>query len=307
VESYSREFALFIDGIRIEKGMTRIDFIDEIVSLSQYKRYLKGAAPIPNNIIILLADRLKYNITDLYLLYSRKHNKEAQELNEIYNILIQLDYKTAYEKLKNFNAELIISNYYKSFYDFMMIFIQYKLDKVSDIHVLTLYTELIDYPQCLKNEVFNFVELNVLSQIILIASSMENFEPVNKMYDLFTSREFNYTGNDDKSIIPLVYYNLARAIYRQNDYERTIDLVKIGISEAVRNENSNALPHLLLLAANSLYFLEKFDESLSYFKKSINLLLIQDKESTALTFKQYYVNSAINKDELVDELIQFLK
>jgi hypothetical protein len=307
VESYSREFALFIDGIRVEKGITRIDFIEDIVSLSQYKRYLKGAAAIPNNVVIMLADKLKYNITDLYSIYTKKYSKEEHQLNNVYKLIQNYSYNEAFKELQKVNSELIVSQYYKMTYDFLMIYTQYKLGMVSDVHVLNLYTDLIDYPQCLNNESFNFIELSVLLNIVLVSSSMDNFNPVNQIYEVFVKRKFSYSSTDDKSIVPVIYYNIARAFYRQEDYSKTIETAKIGVSEATSNENTNALPQLYLLIANSEYYSNNELESLKMFKKSIYLLAVLNKQSQVSSFIKYYVNNNVDIELIVSEILENLK
>jgi len=46
MENKAREFGLFIDGLRLERNISREDLCDGIMSLSQYKRYLRGDTSI---------------------------------------------------------------------------------------------------------------------------------------------------------------------------------------------------------------------------------------------------------------------
>jgi tetratricopeptide (TPR) repeat protein len=308
VESYSREFALFIDGIRIERGITRVDFIDEIVSLSQYKRYLKGAAPIPNNIVIQLADRLKYNITDLYSIYTRKYSKEDHELKDIYKLIQNYKYQEAYEKLMVINQELLISNYYKDLYDYCLLFVQHRLGKVSDVHVLNLYSQIIDYANFFNKDSFNLVEISAINQIVVISSKMENYEPADRLYQLLTASNFNYAKSDDNSIISLIYYNLGRVIFRQEDYQRTKELCKIGIDFAIKHENSNGLPHLLLLqslAYKNLGDIESAYETIT--KCFFQLIILNNSELNSIFINTYNQNFEKPIEALLGDFYSFLK
>jgi len=251
METISKEFSLFIDGIRIEKGLSRIDLIDGIVSLSQYKRYLRGVASFPNDVIIKIANRLNYDITDLYSLYSKKYNKEDLILREIYKLIQSFKYKEAELKLNEVNSELLISNYYKTFYDYLSLHTQHKLGRVSDVHVLSLYSNLINYPNCMNSHSFNMVELNVLNQITIVSSTMENYEPANLLYRVFTSGNFSSTITNDSSILPSIYYTVARVNYKQEYFERTIELTNLGIGISLSNDNIKILPYLYYLNARA--------------------------------------------------------
>ena len=72
MENKAREFGLFIDGLRLERNISREDLCDGIMSLSQYKRYLRGDTSMPNAKLVQLADKLKFSITDIYGLFGKK-------------------------------------------------------------------------------------------------------------------------------------------------------------------------------------------------------------------------------------------
>lgn len=308
MESFSREFALFIDGIRLERDISRVDLIDGIISLSQYKRYLRGVASIPNNVVIELADRLKYNITDLYSLYTRKYSKEDNQLREIYSLIQSYKYEEAYLELSKINDELLVSSFYKSFYDYLSIHTQHKLGRVSDIHVLSLYSSLINYPSCMKNESFNMIEMNVLNQIVTISSNMENYEPANLLYKILTSKNFSYAKASDTSILPPIIYTVARVTYKQNDYLRTIEVTNLGIATALKHENSNALSHLFYLNASANKQIGNIEESLSSVKKCFLQLIVCGNVNIYKTFLSLYEqNYDIPLSELLKDMSDLIE
>lgn len=297
----SKEFALFIDGIRIERGLSRLDLTEDIISLSQYKRYLRGAASIPNDIVLELANKLRYNISDLYALYTRKHSREDNELREIYNLILSYNYDEAYKSLMDVKDELIVSSAYKSFYDYMVILTQHHLGRVSDVHVLSMYSELIDYPNCMKNDSFDFVEIASLQQIVVISSKMENYEPADSFYEVLSSGNLNYIKSDQSGVLPSIYYTVARVFYKQEKYNETLRLINEGIDKAISEAVSNALPHLFLLGAIVMKHLGKLDESRVMMKKCFMQLIILDDDDKFNTFKNSYTSYF---DEPIEELFK---
>ena len=301
METYSKDFALFIDGVRVERGISREDLIDDIISLSQYKRYLRGITAIPNNIVVEFADRLKYTISDFYSLFTKKHSREYNQISDIYYLLKQKRYEEALEACTAINYDLIVSSFNKLFYDFNFIFIQHKLGRVSNVHVLSIYSDLINYPSCLNNESFNMIEMNIMSQIAVISSTMENYEPAAGLYRILTSKNFDSIYSGEFSILPMIFYTTARVFYKEKKIDQVLSLTKQGLTFATKYETSNALPHLLLLnglANKSLGY--PIQAQISMKKCFLQLIILGNKDvydSFLVTYKQ-------NFDVPIEELLQ---
>ncbi len=307
MEPNSREFALFIDGIRIERGLSREDLIDGIISLSQYKRYLRGVTAIPNNIVLLIADRLKYNITEFYTLYTKKYSTEYNQIKNIYKLIQENNYNEAFFKAREINDELIVSGFNKLFYDYCIIYSQYKLGRISDIHVLSSFSEMINYPNCMENESFNMVEIDILIQIVTISTKMENFGPANELYKKLTSNNLNFSRTDETSILPSLYYTVSRVMYNQNDHEKVVELCDIGVTVALADENSNAIPHLFILKAISLKVLNRLEEAYDSVRRCFMQLIILNKQKLTDAFiTSYNSNFDIPLNELMKDVYKLL-
>lgn len=274
----TKDFGLFIDGIRLDRNMSREDLIDGIVSLSQYKRYLRGAAPIPNTVLILIADRLKISISDLHIIYQSKQDTQYNKIQDIYKHIRNYEYEVANKEARKMLNEQFISSTNKLFFDFCFINIQYNLNLISDVHVLDKYSQLIDYPKCTKNETFTWIELNILMQIARISSKIENYEPSNLIYDMLTDSNFKYVHSEDKSIIPVHFTSLAAILGRQGKFEEVIILTDEAINHCKKYQISTALSTLFLTKAFALRDLERNDEAIIEADKALMQLYIEDKK-----------------------------
>jgi tetratricopeptide (TPR) repeat protein len=307
METNSRDFALFIDGIRIERGLSRLDLIDGIISLSQYKRYLRGAASIPNDIVIELADRLRYNVTDFYSLFNKKHSNVYNQLMEIYNVVRGGQYERAFKMCMDFKDELIVSSFNKLIYDFCFIYTQHKLERVSNVHVLSIYSELIDYPNCLTNETFNFIELSTLIQIVIISASLDNYEPANGLYQVLISTNISKNYSGDITILPYIFYNTARIFFTQERFDEALNLINNGISNAKRYETNNNFPHLLLLKSLTLLQLKEKEQALKAIKQCFLHIILLENKSLYDAFKPTYDNNFdIPLNELLGDISDLL-
>ncbi len=298
----AREFGLFIDGLRLERNISREDLCDEIMSLSQYKRYLRGDTSIPNGKLVQIAERLKFSITDIHLLFRKKHNDELNKIYSIYRLIGSNNFKKAYNQSQQMKNDIMVSEYNKIFFDYCLIKIQHALKMVSDIHVLDLYSKLIDYPNCANNDSFNIVEISSLIEIVIISSSMENFEPSEVMFRILSSETFSYSSSRDSTFLPSIYSSLSLILGIQKQHIKVKALSRKGIDYCLKNETSNALSHLFFYNSLADLHLGNREIALETMKKSFMQLYIENKPKKFDAFKSTFEKQF--KMEL-DDLIKF--
>jgi len=295
----ARDFGLFIDGLRIDRNISREDLTEGIISLSQYKRYLRGAASIPNSILIMIADRLKFSISGLHQIYQAKQDSQYSKVLSIYSLIKQLEYEKAYEKAKLIRDEIFLSNFNKLFFDFCFISIQYNLSMASDIHVLDKYSQLIDYPNCLKNDSFNWIEINILLDIVRISSKVGNFEPSDQMYKIVTSPTFKYISSGDSSFIPVVFVTLATLLEKQEKYDEALIIIDEGIRNCRRFQTSTSLASLFMTKAFVLNDTQRKDEAIKSARKALMQLYIENNTEKY----NHYLNAFKTNLETSEEIL----
>ncbi len=288
MENKSREFGLFIDGLRLERNVSRENLCEGIMSLSQYKRYLKGDTSIPNGKLVQIAERLKFSIADIHLLFGKKHNDELNKISSIYRSIRNNNYEDALKKSQLVKKDIIVSEYNKLFFDFCLVKLQHALKMVSDIHVLDLYSNLINYPNCNNNDSFNIVEISALIEIVRVSSSMDNFEPSKIMYRILSSKTFSYSTSGDSTFLPSIYSTLSSILGMQEEHEKVIDLTQKGIDYCLHHEISNSLSHLFFYNSLAQLYLGNKEIALISMKKAFMQLFLQNKPQKFEAFKQSF-------------------
>jgi len=302
MQNESRELGLFIDGLRLEKGISREDLCEGIMSLSQYKRYLRGDTSIPNGKLVQIADRLKFSIADIHFLFGKKHNEELNTISSIYRLIRVNNYQEALRMSQLVKKEIIVSEYNKLFFDFCLIKLQHSLKMVSDVHVLDLYSKLIDYPYCTNNESFNIVEIGSLIEIVTISSNMGNFEPSKVMYRILSSKTFSYSTSGDSTFLPTIYSSLSGILGLQEENEKVVSLSQKGIDYCLLHETSTALSHLYFYNSLAQLYLGNRELALIPMKKSFMSLYLENKPKKFETFKSSFEKQF---DMNLDDLIKF--
>lgn len=300
METDTREFGLFIDGLRLERNMSREDLCENVISLSQYKRYLRGDASIPNNKLVQIADRLKFSISEIHTMYTHRSDKQYNKINDIYNLIQMHKYNEAYKLANDYKNTVIVSEYNKLFFDFCLIIIQHNLNMVSDVHVLEIYSRMINYPFSTSNESFNWVELNILIQIVKISAKIGNYEPSGVLYKLLTTNAISINFNRQANYMPGIYLTLAQILGAQEKFEQVTEITNLGIEFCNKNEVSTALSHLFLINAYANFDINNTTEALESAKKAFMQLHIENKPQKYEQFKQSFENKFKMK---LDEII----
>lgn len=287
----TQDFGLFIDGLRLDRNMSREELIDGIVSLSQYKRYLRGATSIPNSILVQLADRLKFSITGLHNMYETKQDMQKKKIMNIYSLMRSKNIEQAYKEAKKLTEEVFISDYNKLFFDYCYIYIQHHLELVSDVHALGMYSSLVDYPNCVNNDTFNWVEINILMEIVRVSALNENYTPSQHMYEIITSPTFKFVSAGHVNFIPTVFSTLTPVLGKQNKNEEVIKLTNEGIAYCKRHQISSGLAVLYMSKTIALSSLDRIEEAKVTGKKALMQFYIEDNMISYDYYKKLLENS----------------
>jgi transcriptional regulator with XRE-family HTH domain len=297
----TKEFGLFIDGLRIDRHLSREDLCSGIISISQYKRYLNGSTSIPNDKLIKLADRLNFSISEIHSLFQSKYNNQYRKILEIYNLIKRRNYEEAYKKAIELSKLPILSSYNNLLFDYCMIKIQYELDQASSIQALDSFSNLINYPECQNNETFNWVEINILNEIVIISSKLENYEPANVLFNILTSTHITQSSSEDRFFMPTTYAILSQLLGKQEKYEQVVKLTESGIKYSLYHDISNALSNLFLTNAYANLDLGNVDQAKISARKAFAQLYIENKPEK---YNQFKLNFEKEFDMSVSELMK---
>jgi len=298
----ARDFGLFIDGLRLERDLSREDLCNNIMSLSQYKRYLRGDTSIPNRKLILIADKLRFSINELHILFSRKYDIDKNKVLHLYKLVHEQKVEEAYKLGRQLGKASFISNYTTQMYDFCMLILQHSLNLVSDIHVLGLYSKLIDYPNCIQKSSFNMIEISTLIQIVNLSAKSGDFEAANFLYDILSNDNFSLSSSDKSSYLPSVYSNLAKILGMQEDFTKVLEITNKGIEYCKLNSRTASLPNLFFYNALAHLVLNQREQALISAKKTFMLIYIESNTEKFETFKNLFEKQF---DMELDDLIKF--
>lgn len=244
MKEFNYSFARFIDKYREDRKITREDFLSEIVSISQFKRYLNGEQAIPFDKLILMVQKLNMSMNDLQYAFMVDSDYEYNKVRRIYKMIIAKDFKGAYEEIKKYRTSDFYNNYNKNYFIFCNIYVQYSLNMISRVYALEEYTKLINYPKCLEKNNFTFLELISILKIANLNVLNKNYEIADKLYNILINEDIYFTSGDETLFMPHLYEIISKIYGIKGEDNKVLILTNKGIEYTKRSATFNGLSHL---------------------------------------------------------------
>ncbi|MDG0889000.1 hypothetical protein [Paracholeplasma manati] len=192
----SREMCVLLDDFRAKKNLSMLNFIDGVVSLRQYKRYLYGTSEMPFKMFVELCDRV--SVEPLYMVYELEHKRidQANRLDVFSNAIIARDFDQAEALMRDLSKEVMIDQNNEIYFKLNILQLDYYLKKYPNAHLAKVCAELIHYPDILKHDVMNGVELVGLSLLLNFIPNEERFPIMDKLYQIIKTGAYTFISKD---------------------------------------------------------------------------------------------------------------
>jgi len=285
VKNMAKGFALYIESLRKSRKISREDFVENIMSIRQYQRHLKGETSISNDKIFLLVDKLEMDFFDIYNSYVRKDETEYKNIYNIYSQIVNLDYKKAHQLIIKTDKNSIHSNYNKSFYNYCKITVQNKLRLISDSMAINKLKANIDYPECLDIKILNSVELITLISISGHLLEKDKDDRIaNFLYDILINRKL-LVGRELDNTMPSIFATTCKLLGILGEHKKVLEISQEGIEFCFKNQILNSLVHLLYYKSLALLNLVRKDEAIQTAKRAFMLLEVEGHSEKMQNFE----------------------
>lgn len=224
-----KRYIYHLDDIRQKKNMTVAELCDGVCSERQYRKYLSGTNNISDARITEFCDVLGISTRDFYYSINTADIYEYKKVENIYNLILEKKYEEANEKMSEFkdrdqmttqNAKYLA--YCEARYRFEL-----KIDYVDETH--KTLSELINYPACSNNTVFDIVDVISLITISKIETKAGKDDAMNVLIHILTTDGLLYLSADTRQVIPTIYSSVGLSLGRMKRYEECLKVSKEGL------------------------------------------------------------------------------
>lgn len=290
----SMELSNYLEKIRFGRNMSQEDFVSDVVSIRQYQRYKNGDSVIPYEKIDQFAEKLGITTKKLLAEFEKEKNIQYSKINNFYNAVANNDYKNAINLKKDLEHDLIISEEGRKYFEHAKIVYSYYSRKLTMNEVINKVSELINYPEILKQVYFTDVEVLILSFLLSVFSGKQQETLLNRLHNIFKTEESIMAGDSDY-IYTLILMRIAKTYGIKRDYPNVIYYCDLGLERGILYKQYYLWEYFFYYKALAHYALGQKDDFDDSILRCYNVLNMEGNYSkfekfTALIEKDFNID-----------------
>ena len=231
--TYSKELSLYFDKLRYERNMTQEVFVTGIISIRQFRRYLKGECDIPQSVINQLSRRLGFKPEHVIWDFESERMNETTLVTNFYNAVANIDYATAEDYNKQIKSKYIIDDVNKLYYAHTVNLLDMNRKVISEESFIAKTIKLIDFPNILQNRMLSTAEIMILSTMMSIGQFKEKEVIANRL-KLYINEPNLIVGGQNQHFILLCIQRLSQYEGVNGNFKEVIRLCDHGIELSKR-------------------------------------------------------------------------
>jgi hypothetical protein len=259
---------IYLEQLRSARHISQLSFVEDIISLRQYRRYLKGESDIPFSIVAMLASKLGLKTDSILREFETARLEETKTMNNLYNLAVNYAHKEYNTLLKTINPENIIESSNLLLYKHSITIHDYYRKAITVPQVREINKDLVNYPSVLDQGVLSTSEMLILTFLIDVMPVEDQNKIIGKLSAYLNDQLLIISGANDK-VYTLILARLAKHSGILESYHKVIEFCDLGI-----NRNFNFF---------SFYLMEFF-----FYYKSLAYYHLGDDENFQLSLKRCF-------------------
>lgn len=237
---YSKKLALYFDRLRKLRKLSQETFVLDIISIRQYRRYLRGECELTQAVINALAKRLGFKPEYVIVDFEQERSQEMDRLVAFYNAIANYDYTLA-TTLQNALPRLEdIHEEGKWIYSHALLAKDLQQGKINEATFIEHVKSHSNYEDIIHKDIFSSIEVAFISSL-LDMKTFHDKERLVKKLESFLSKESHIIHGNNPSIFLICYYRLAKYAGINKDFTKVISLC----DEALRIAKKHQLYYLM--------------------------------------------------------------
>ncbi len=224
----TKEFTTYLEIQRTHLRITQEMFVSDIVSVRQYRRYLRGMSVIPEASLRLFANRLDMTYDRLLSHFEETKIEQKKTIHDFHNAIVNYDYKIASALRKKINRRHMILSDSQLVYAFALVLEKFQLKKLSASDTVKHISELVGYPEVLNSPSLSSATVLVVSSLMNYPEFKDQERLIERLMTYLKQTDIIYSSQIDRNYI-LTLFRIARYRGVQEDFQKVIELCNLGI------------------------------------------------------------------------------
>lgn len=282
-----QNFAIQIDVLRVNSGMTIVDLCYNICDESSYRRYKAGKRQIPITRLKLFCDRLGVGLDEFLYNSLLRDEYEYKKINELFYALQIKDFDQVNKILKNVHIDEISLKKNKELLEFIVCTNSFELRKITKYEYLKKLRGIRE----VKDGFYTFNDVLILDKISWIEVENNNRDTLDILYSILTDTSKLYNIYNSHAVIASIFANVANMYTKLKCFEFALEIVKEGIVYCKKHGTLKKIHYLYYLKAYTLYNLNKKEEAMENIARVITIAFSMNNKKEI----KYFID-LINKE-----------
>ncbi len=252
---YSKDLALYFDTLRFERGISQEDFVFDIVSIRQYRRYLKGDCKIPQTAINQFSKKLGFKPEHVILDFESARIEETKKITAYYNAVINNDAQKIVELEQSLHLNTIFDRNNRMLYQFALYIKQFRAKRMHEADLVARVKEMIGYPEILHMNRLSSAEVILMSNLLSYKSFSDQNLVAQKLKSFIQDTSHIISGYNER-IKFLCLQRLSDYHGMKKEYSEVIKLCNYALEGLVQLKSYYLMDFFYYHQALAYYFLD---------------------------------------------------
>ncbi|VEU82227.1 hypothetical protein [Acholeplasma hippikon] len=281
---YSKELAHYFDMLRVSRKMTLEDLTHEIVSIRQFRRYIRGEYQMPQIVFNKLSTRLGFKPEHVLLEFENVKLAETKKMNTLHNLVVNKDFQAANLIIRDIDENFIIEQNNLIMFKFSKLLMDYYLENISPENFIDEIKILIHYDSLFEKSILSSTEVILLTSLLPTEPFREKDKVIKLLENFLNKQKTIVSGHNDRLILLCLYY-VSDYYGTQGKFEDVIKFCKKGIEYCNYLRYTYLLQDFYYFSALAYYYLNKFEQYEMMLYRCYCVLNAEDNEAKQ---KNYY-------------------
>lgn len=295
----SKELSTYLERLRSARGISQYNFIEDVVSIRQYRRYLRGESDIPFQVVNQLSEKLGVNADLLLREFEIAKFEESSKMYDLYSYAANYAHDDFKKLAKEISPEHIIDANNKLIYNYSFLMHNYFQNLVSPDDTLKQMSQFINYPRILNQLMLTHTEMLILSNLLDFIDEKEHSDIIEKLQNSLDKSIIILSGGNHRAT-SIVLVRLAKYFGMRGQYNDVIKYCNVGIDFMVQRSSLYSLDYFHYYSALAHF---KLNDLVKYEESLVNCYFVLQVEGNPNKTKKF--TSLIQKDFGID-LNQFV-
>jgi len=297
----SNTLCILIEQMRSARNISQTEFVGDVISMRQYRRYLKGESDLPFTVLDQLAAKLGLTTDTILREFETARIKETKKINRLYNLVVNYAFDQFLEEKNHISKNNIIERSNLLLYEHSLTLYDFYKKNISQFQVRDVNELLVNYPDVLSQGMINTIEMLILTFLIDVVNQNEQNQIIERLSIYISDPKTIITGGNDKAFI-LILAKLAKHSGILENYPRVIELCNVGIKHNKDRYSYYLMDYFYYYQSLAYYRLNQMEQFKDALKKCFHVLEFEDNkrkinkfndlisEDYDIDFKQYVLN-----------------